>query len=423
MLEERRDAEEPNRIVGRSRDRSLALCRIIGDMPTLRTARSMPLNFGGRSGELSMLSDRLAEIMETGDAGSGVALIVGVPGSGKTTLARTFARRKSESAGVAMIEGGVSRLNDPLNLFLEMGVEIGADEMFREIAGVDSRLKSGGVGVGIVKGVAEYEHVRTTGVFESLLNETARQGLWDGKALILVVDELQRLTESQSKVLADLHQGLHHCPILVVGAGLQNTEQVLARRGISRISDSINLGPLNREATRDIISTTLIDLEREAPLNVVDALADASHDFPQHIHCYLKAAVAAVNASVGWHAPGMLKQVLAKGDEFRAAYYDSRLLAMDDGRPRMLPLIERMVNTGVVRITKRSAEKAITEAGEDDGELAVSDAIQHGVLTLEGDNHVSFGIPSFHGHMVGVLQQHRDTLRREQQMGGQRIDR
>ena len=355
-----------------------------------------------------MLGARLTEIIETRDATGGIALVAGVPGSGKTTLVRTFAKRKSESPNVAMIEGGVSRLNDPLSLFLEIGVEIGADEPFRKIADVDSRLKSGGVGVGIVKGVAEYEHVRTTGVFEGLLNETARQGLWNGKALILVVDELQRLTESQAKVLADLHQGLHRCPILVVGAGLQHTEQVLAQRGISRIVDGIELGVLDRQSTHDVISETLIALDREAPSKVVESLADASCDFPQHIHCYLEAAVQSVNANVGWHAPNMLSGVLKKGDASRARYYNSRLEAMVDGHSRLIPLVAHMVDHGEDTLF---VDQAISAAG-DGGEKIVNDAISHGVLTRR-EGKVSFGIPSFRDHMIGVLRDRQQSIRND----------
>ena len=405
---------------GVRRDRRHAKWRIIGDMPKLRTERSMPLNFGGRSAELSMLRDRLDEIVETGSAMGGIALITGVPGSGKTTLAMTFAKRSANAPGVAMLEGGVSQFGNHLHFFLAIGKNKG----FREIANVDPQLKSVGAGgVAVAQGKVDLEHVRTTLEFETLLRASADAGLWKGKALVVVVDELQQLKKRHSDVLTDLHKGLHRCPILVVGAGLQNTPDVLVRRGVSRVVRGVELGPLERAATRDIISETLIDLDREAPTNVVNALAEASHDFPQHIHCYLEATVDAVKASVGWRAPCMLKQVLEKGDELRTAYYDSRLRAMGEGRPRMLPLIERMENTGSVRMSQRAAAKAITDAGDDDGKAAVADAIQHGVLTLENDEFVSFGIPSFHGHMVGVLRQHRDQLRREQQLNDRGIDR
>ena len=39
-----------------------------------------------------------------------------------------------------------------------------------------------------------------------------------------------------------------------------------------------------------------------------------------------------------------------------------------------------------------------------DGETAIDDAIRHGVLTEEDEGDLSFGIPSFHGHMRRQLE-------------------
>ncbi len=148
--------------------------------PLRRTARGPPYHFAGRGEELAELGHRLAVVKDTGDASDGLALITGVPGAGKTTLARRFAKSNAETSGVSMIEGGVSRLNDPLNLFLAMGAAIGESERFKKVDDVDSRLKSGAVGVGVARGTAEYGHVRTTLGFEALLQVSAEQGC--GKA-------------------------------------------------------------------------------------------------------------------------------------------------------------------------------------------------------------------------------------------------
>ena len=377
-------------------------------MPLRRTARGLPYHFAGRGEELAELGHRLAVVKETGDASDGLALITGVPGVGKTTLARRFAKSNAETSGVSMIEGGVSRLNDPLNLFLAMGAAIGESERFKKIGDVDSRLKSGAVGVGVARGSAEYEHVRTTLGFEALLQISAEQGLWKGKALVVVIDELQQLKEHQADLLADLHQGLHQCPILVVGAGLQNTRAVLSNLGISRIADGIELGPLHRDATREVFSESLIDFDREAPPHVVERLAEASYDFPQHIHCYLTAALDAIDDSAGWRDPDVLAEVLKEGDRLRARHYNDRLQAMMEGHERMLPLVAEMRDRDVLTMRKSVAAAAIETKGGD-GWKTVADAVKHGVLTEGEEGRVGFGIPSFHNHMMMLL----DTYERE----------
>ena len=56
----------------------------------LRSERGRPPFFAGRSAELAALRKRFDDLCETGDATEGLALIVGVPGIGKTQLGRRF---------------------------------------------------------------------------------------------------------------------------------------------------------------------------------------------------------------------------------------------------------------------------------------------------------------------------------------------
>ena len=369
--------------------------------PLLRTERGLPPHFAGRVDELDHLKQRLAMVVETGDASDGLALVTGVPGVGKTALARTFA----SSCGAIAIVGGTSELDSALHLFLNIGKAIGRETGFKRIADVDPRPVGANVGIAIVKVGGTREHVRATPGFASMLRQSKAEGLWDGKdgkALVLVIDELQTLEQQQAKLLRDLHQGLHECPILVVGVGLQHTRSVLSRHGVSRVARGIQLGPLRREDTREAIAEGLAALDREAPDHVVERLAQASHDFPQHVNCYLSAALDVVDNERGWAACGVLARVVAKGDALRGAYYDTRLEIMQDGYDRVLPVIEHMRKHNSPILSKRAAIHAIDDAGMD-GKSAVEDAIAHGVLTHGKRGDVSFGIPSFHKHMVALL--------------------
>ena len=57
----------------------------------LRSEREPPPYFAGRAKELAALRKRLDDLCETGDPSGGMALIIGVPGVGKTQLGRKFA--------------------------------------------------------------------------------------------------------------------------------------------------------------------------------------------------------------------------------------------------------------------------------------------------------------------------------------------
>ena len=373
--------------------------------PLKRNSRDAPYHFAGRVEELVMLNDRLRLVAETGSTRGGLALVTGVPGAGKSTLVSEFVALSVTSSGVAAIDGGVPQLDNPTHLFLRMGGAIGAQEEFKEIADIHTQKKGGHLGAFSVRAGLDYEHVRTTIGLEGLLQASAEAGLWKNKTLIVSIDELQTVEKQQARTLKLLHEGIHHCPILpilIVGAGLQNTQAVLGGYGMSRVDDGVMLGPLERDATIEVISKSLEDFNRAAPPHVINELAEASHDFPQHIHGYITAALNAVQASVGWLDPDMLSKVIADGDKRRARYYNARLNAMGRGYSKMKPVIGCMVQGGVRALSMQAAIDAVDAAGFP-GEQAVEDAIQHGVLTLEPEEHVSFGIPSFHNYMKCAL--------------------
>ena len=365
-------------------------------MPLERTDRGVPYHFAGRDAELSALNCRLAVVAETGDASDGLALITGVPGSGKTSLARAF----MESCNVHTLRCDVVDFEDPPSLFLSIGTAIGKQSTFEKIAGVDPRITGGGLAsVTSAKVSVTQQQTRPNLGLTAMLRMSKSK--WK-KPLLLVVDELQNLEASQAKPLRTLHEGVHGCPILAVGAGLQNTRTVLSRHGMSCVSRGIRLGLLSEDATCEVISESLAAFDIGAPTTAVDALAAASHDFPQHIHCYLTAAVDTVKDRKDWHRPSIRGEVVTKGDALRAEYYDDRLGAMaGDGHELMMPVIARMTKDSVQSLYRRDAIDAVG----DNGEQTIDDAIQHGVLALEPGGRVTFGIPSFHRYMTNMLRQ------------------
>ena len=378
-----------------------------------RKPRGTPYHFAGRKDELAELSADLDDVVRSGDASGGLTLITGVPGSGKSALVEEFAKRAAKRRGVHAMTISPSRLGHPLRLFQSIAAEVtDNDDDFMKAGGLDSKVKKGDMKIAGIGGGAEIDHHRNlSDDLEGMLLDTARKGLWKGKALVVVVDELQTLDPHEAKPLQCLHIGAHGCPILVVGAGLQHTRDVLSSNRISRVTKPITLGRLSRAETREAIATPLAEWNIEPPDDVLERLAEASSDFPEHVTNYVNAARGIVESPAGWGHPDTVDKVLREGDVLRADYYATRLRAMGDGLPKMLPVIAHMKRVGVTSLPKRKAAAVVTDAGEDNGKEAVAAAIQHGVLTVDDEDGVSFGIPSFHSHMVQLHDKHLSNTR------------
>ena len=376
----------------------------------LRSEREPPLHFAGRTKELAALRKRLDDLCDTGDASGGMALIVGVPGVGKTQLGRKFAEdatARDAALDIRRLATDTSMLERHVDLFLAMARALDVEEDARRVADLDTRSTARSAGVGFVRGGLTQEHARHTGGLSALLAKYA--GIWRGKALVLVVDELQTVQPQGMTALRVLHQGDHGCPILLVGIGLQHTQQVLANpsdgsAGISRVAEPIRLGVLPDSEALEAIEKNMLALGHAIPESCVAKLACASHGFPQHIHGYLAGAEAAI-AKHGGLAPGpSLDDALQAGGRARADYYDTRL-SMLPNQNAMLPVVDAMLEQRRSALWQEEAVRAIDDASFD-GERTLQEAIKHGVLTLEKGG-VSFGIPSFFDHMKTLLVERR----------------
>ena len=253
-----------------------------------------------------------------------------------------------------------------------------------------------------------------TGDLGMLLRQSQSAGLWKKKALVLIVDELQRIDADGLERLAVLHMNMSNCPIQLVGFGLRHTPQVLAnppggRAGISRIRPPLELGPLSAVETRDAVEGNLEAMGHMSNAGIsresVQALANASFGFPQHIRGYLQGADAAIRRH-GHLRDEALKDALARGDANRATYYDQRLTAMGKGPHRLYPLAEHMESAQMENVTKPFAEASV-------GEDVVRAAIEHGVMVEGPHDTLAFGIPSFRTHMIAQATAYREIVRRE----------
>ena len=388
-----------------------------GEVPhaKLRSEREPPPHFAGRAKELAALRRRLYDLCETGDASGGMALIVGVPGIGKTQLGRKFAEdavAREAALDIRRLATDTSMLEHHVDLFLAMARAIGAETEARALADLDTRSTARSAGVGFVRGALTQEHARHTGGLSALFDAAKHAGIWSGKALVLVVDELQTVRPQGMTALRVLHQGDHGCPILLVGIGLPHTQQVLGNpadgsAGISRVAAPIELRTLSEDEAVEAIDRSMAALGHGIPEACVAALGQASQGFPQHVHGYLTGALEAIAKHGALASGSALDDALKTGDKARTAYYDARL-AMLSNQNAMLPVIHAMRQQNRDVLWQEDAVAAI-QAASFNGEHTLREAIQHGVLTLARGG-VSFGIPSFRDHMERLLEErNRDT--------------
>lgn len=389
-------------------------------MPTMNanarlfgSARDVPPYFAGRRNELDTLRKRLEYIRRTGDPRGGLVLIDGVQGVGKTQLLEQFASTAAKDRRTAVLNVPTSGLANELALFASI-VEVlgGNDNMAKQIADAAGGLTSAKIAS---VGVSAQRPDRLNLSLNDMLARSRRDSeLWRDGLLILAVDEIQAIAAEERRTLKMLHDGLHGCPILLLGAGLQHATTRLAAdlptpdgrmdtSGISRFAERLTLGPLNHGDALQAIVLGLDAMGHRVGEEQAAVLAKASMGFPQHIHSYLRGALQAAAEHGDLGTDAALQSALAFGDQQRVHYYQERLRSME--RPaRMLALAQHMVESGKRIVFWDEAAAAISTsdtATEADDVLA--DAVSKGVLTTDEYHRVSFGIPSFHDHMAAEV--------------------
>ena len=380
----------------------------------LFSERNAPPYFAGRQSELATLTGRLDELLHSGAGTGGLTLLTGVPGVGKTQLGLKYVETATGRRNGVDVHGIVlepEMLVGEVGLFLAMGDALGCEDAFRSVAEIDTKTTARGGGVGLVKANVTREHVRHTGEFPALLRKSKTAGAWDGKALIVVIDELHTIRPEGAAALRVLHQGLHGCPTLPVGIGLQHLPVKLADFGISRTQDVIRVAPLDGHEAVEAIAKGLSAMGHDVPEQSVIRLAEASFGFPQHIHGYLAGAEVAIEKHGHLESGAALDLAAELGDARRTRYYQARLNVLPNGELSVLPVIAKMLDAGVDRLTVPTAIAEIDKTGLN-GREELAAAVTHGVLTSDGPV-VSFGIPSFHTHMAHALKAYRKQARAE----------
>ena len=384
-----------------------------GQHVELGTQRDAPPHFAGRTVELAALNRRLDALCASASGEAGISLITGVQGVGKTHLGLKFARDATEREGARRVFWKSllpeTLAADDAVVFMAIMRALDSESAGRKIADVNAKATAVGAGIGIAKANVSLQRVRKTHDLAELLSESVAAGVWNGKALVITIDELQTVSPAGMETLRVLHQGVPDCPMMVLGIGLQHTPEVLSNpkgtAGISRVAQEFHLGPLSPAETFEAIHDGLLALGHDVPAPCAEELAQASMGFPQHIHGHLAGACEAISRHGGLMAGESLTEALAIGDKARIAYYEGRLRLMSNSRA-MLAVIGAMVEHGTNNLDIDTTTKALANASFD-GPSLVREAIEHGVFTRDARSELSFGISSFHDYMEDWLAEER----------------
>lgn len=279
--------------------------------------------FHGRKQILRDFSEIAAEAVQW-KAGT-TFLIQGAPGAGKTALL-TECERLAQRRGWETTEISSAALWDPNALQQSLKLR-----RTWKVDGGSARVGVPGIGE------AEISAGRAPQIVELLLRA--------GKnPLLLTLDEAQRLGKENEipadrvstarQVLNAIHNGTLDRPVIFIAAGVGTTVDAFSSLDISRFEGRclVRLGALSKEATRAVVRDWLKKegLAKGDPTAWIDAIAQESYGWPQHILSYVDPALKQLDADKGGMTAEGLNAVLEAGRAKRAAYYEQRVRGFDE---------------------------------------------------------------------------------------------
>ena len=157
----------------------------------------------------------------------------------------------------------------------------------------------------------------------------------------------------------------------------------------------MELGALDKGAERAVIQDWLVK-EGEAkgdPAEWIDAIAQKTHGWPQHITAYAETAVKQIQKDKGKMTPAGLIVVYKLGEEGREAYYKQR--AEDISRKERCSLARLMKNVATQDgLDQEDIEAALSqEYGPDKAQDLFNRALDRGILHSQ-DGIYTIPIPS-----------------------------
>ena len=303
-------------------------------------------------------------------------LLHGAPGSGKTSLCAEFIRRvnaqESNAPMVAVRVSTAALSQTPLNLTRYIGeqvAEVGRvrrgrrrvfDKALDKLRGFHQAAQKKLLRSDGWDGLKEQRHGLTDDSDLNACLSACAQHVWaPGVTLAVCIDEVQRCEADDKHVkrnMQALYDGEHGGRVVLCCFGLADSAAKFGDMEISRIDrkSRIRIGSLlsgeGRQAIAESLSSLGLSCKNgewvahvkslgmtvrdwgEWRMKLVDALADASDDFPQHLSAGVGAACKAILNADDAGRPlddAVLDEALALHTSSRHGYYSDRLSHKD----------------------------------------------------------------------------------------------
>ena len=405
------------------------------------SARTDPWVFAGRDAAIKAILLASRELPPDGKR-SQTVLVQGAPGSGKTSLITHVAALlegagDATNNGVCMLATPPRQWPDINDIYGNVATMLAAVPHAATAPTTQDVYKIGGniLGLGGERSRAETMSPVTFTRASKIADWHRANGVrgWGPKQRVVVfVDEVQGVTPDSpaSALLEDLH-GQNSIPVLLVCAGLGNSEQQLARANVSRVETVLSLAALTADETVACAAATLRQgVERGVRATATDIdrwaqrIATASDGWPRHLHVYLQSAwKALLELAVPDLGKADIDAVIEHGDGARRAYYRAGIMA-SGCPPYVVGALHRELRS-TVRMEPQDARKTIREAltQAPENEFAYwnerfanldegfESLLHAGVVSLDSEDMCHSPIPSFTGFILGEEPSaHRNTV-------------
>ena len=383
----------------------------------LRPERDLPYVFVGRRQELHDLDNHFKVVADRNHGSSGLVLVSGIPGIGKTQLIEKFAREKEESGGALWLRLHTEELTDS-RVLTPLRTAIRRRQSGLRWTDVEVNL------LGLKTSIArDQKHEDLTAGLDQLVQSKHKQ------PIIVTIDEVQNLQQTEADILRTFHTGTPDLPILVVCAGLQNAYSVLQQHGLSRLGEIFEIDLLAQPDCETAIQKMLevwgVDVNGNSQDRVnlkVQDLARSSQGFPCHLQSHLSALKSVIlERGKNFGTEDDWSQVDNIAKQKRNAYYSGRIEAL--GFPNagvVMHRIAKLLNerkSGSFKTASSADIIKILNSVEDDGMVdidkgkALKRMIESGCLKVEEYSFYSVPIPSFQQYLLSRIDPYSKIVR------------
>lgn len=298
--------------------------------------RSAPVAFVGREREIDLVIAQLANWRPGLSAGRTI-VIQGAPGVGKTALLHQIGRVLPKRLPNAVAIGRPTPWNRRSvgNVLRTLAARmIGTTDEFCTATETE--------GTNGARAAATAQHSRSRSTtppalscwddLETLFADRAEQA----RPTLLLVDEIQRMGDDEET--KDLLYHLHDqttFPVVLICGGLSTSAAHLRELGLSRLADGnvLRIDALTTDEAEQCLEESLRMMADDVGIDGhadhwARRLAPATHGWPQHVTCHIRAAASALRASDRLaFDDGNLNEAAALAEAAMRDYYEQRLEA------------------------------------------------------------------------------------------------